>query len=210
MQKVRLLSTVAAALLLTAGTASAQSDKKGEAAAPAPAVQQKAPAEKTATPMNAGQKDTDTQKSSQSSGQAPSAADAGKTRATDKAASDKDAVEKSAPKAAAPTSPSTKSAAEPSSTTTTGQGSAAGAVKLSTEQRTKITTVLKQQKVEPAKLNISIRIGTRVPESVRFYPLPQEVYVIYPEWRGFDYILVGNEILIINPRTHEIVAILDV
>jgi uncharacterized protein DUF1236 len=48
-----------------------------------------------------------------------------------------------------------------------------------------------------------------VPASVRFYPLPAEVFVVYPEWRGYDYILVGNEILVINPRTHEIVAILE-
>jgi hypothetical protein len=36
-----------------------------------------------------------------------------------------------------------------------------------------------------------------------------EVIVVYPEWRGYDYILVGNEILVIDPRTHEIVAILE-
>jgi hypothetical protein len=48
-----------------------------------------------------------------------------------------------------------------------------------------------------------------VPESVHFYPLPVEVIAIYPEWRGYDYILVGSEILVIDPRTHEIVAILE-
>ena len=92
---------------------------------------------------------------------------------------------------------------------TTGQGAAAGSTKLSTEQSTKITTIIRQQKVAPAQLNVSVQVGNRVPESVRFYPLPAEVFVIYPEWRGYDYILVGNQILVINPRTHEIVAILD-
>ena len=91
---------------------------------------------------------------------------------------------------------------------TTGQGAAAGSANLSTEQRTKITTILRQNKVEPAHLNVSVRVGTRVPESVRFYPLPAEVFVVYPEWRGYSYILVGDQILVINPRTHEIVAIL--
>jgi Protein of unknown function (DUF1236) len=63
--------------------------------------------------------------------------------------------------------------------------------------------------VKPVHLNVSVRVGTRVPESVHFYPLPVEVYAFYPEWRGYYYILVGDEILVINPRTHEIVAILD-
>jgi hypothetical protein len=54
MQKARLLSTVAATLLLTISAASAQAPKKDEAPAPAPAAQQKAPAEKMAPAMNAG------------------------------------------------------------------------------------------------------------------------------------------------------------
>jgi hypothetical protein len=92
--------------------------------------------------------------------------------------------------------------------TTTGQG-AAGSARLSTEQRSKITTVIRQQKVQPVKLNVSISVGTRVPSSVHYYPLPREVVVIYPEWRGYDYILVGDQIVIIDPRSHEIVAILE-
>jgi hypothetical protein len=95
-----------------------------------------------------------------------------------------------------------------SASETTGQG-AAGSAKLSTEQRSKITTIIRQHKVAPAQLNVSVRVGTRVPDSVHFYPLPEQVFVIYPEWRGYDYILVGNEIVVIDPRTHEIVAVLE-
>jgi hypothetical protein len=102
-----------------------------------------------------------------------------------------------------------RSQTENSRSTTTGQGSAAGSAKLSTEQRTKISTVIRQHKVEPAHLNVSVRVGTRIPDSVHFYPLPTEVVTIYPEWRGFNYILVGDQIVVVDPGTHEIVAILD-
>ncbi|MDU6242224.1 MAG: DUF1236 domain-containing protein, partial [Bradyrhizobium sp.] len=44
---------------------------------------------------------------------------------------------------------------------------------------------------------------------VHFYPLPAEVVTIYPEWRGYDYILVREQIIVLDPRTHEIVAVLD-
>jgi hypothetical protein len=104
-------------------------------------------------------------------------------------------------------SKSTQSTTEPNRATT-GQG-AAGSAKLSTEQRTKITSVIRQQKVERTTLNVSVSIGTRIPGNVRFHPLPQEVFVIYPEWRGYDYILVGDQIVVVDPRTHEIVAILE-
>ncbi|MFY9757828.1 MAG: DUF1236 domain-containing protein, partial [Pseudolabrys sp.] len=104
-------------------------------------------------------------------------------------------------------SPSTKSSSEQNHTTT-GQG-AVGSAKLTTEQRTKISTVIKSQKVERVNLNVSVSVGTRIPSSVRVHTLPQEVIVIYPEWRGYDYILVGEQIVIISPRTHEIVAIIE-
>ena len=183
--------------------------------------------------MKAGEKNADTQKAPATVGQAPKASDADKTRATDKGGMDKNAGAKSdadvKAKAAETKTPDTKasdskapdvktnaaqdSSGSKASQSTIGQGAAAGSAKLSTEQRTKITTIIKQQKVErvePSKLNITISVGTRVPDrGVRFYPLPQEVFVIYPEWRGYDYILVGDQIVVIDPRTHEIVAILD-
>jgi hypothetical protein len=54
-----------------------------------------------------------------------------------------------------------------------------------------------------------VSVGTRIPASVHLYPLPVEVIAVYPDWRGYDYILVGDQIVIINPRTHEIVAIVE-
>jgi len=32
---------------------------------------------------------------------------------------------------------------------------------------------------------------------------------IYPEWRGYEFVLVHDQILVVDPKTFEIVAILD-
>ena len=235
MRKVHLLATVAAASLLLATSAMAQG-KKDEMPARAPAAQQNAPAEKVAPPMHAGQKKPETTgqavksddkgkadlktedhhktgmkaddtKKPGTSGQATKSSEPGKAEMKIES--------KDKTGATAKETVDTKSGAAQKSSTavdnkasTSGQGAAASA-NLTTQQRTKITSIIKQQKVAPVKLNVSVRVGTRVPDSVHFYPLPQQVFVIYPEWRGYDYILVGDEILVINPRTHEIVAILD-
>jgi hypothetical protein len=100
--------------------------------------------------------------------------------------------------------------AETKSQTTTGQAGAGA--KLSTEQRTKITTVIRSEHVAPVtNVNFSIAVGTRVPrDGVSFRPLPAEVVTIYPEWRGYEFILVRNQIVVVDPATYEIVAILDV
>jgi hypothetical protein len=74
---------------------------------------------------------------------------------------------------------------------TTGQAAAGG--KLSSEQRTKITTVIKSQHVQPVtNVNFAISVGTRVPRNVGFHPLPMEIVTIYPEWRGFEFFLVNT------------------
>jgi len=87
--------------------------------------------------------------------------------------------------------------------------SSAKSVKLSTEQRTKIRTTLINTKVERVtNVNFSIRVGARVPRTVHFYPLPIEIVEIVPEYRDYVYIIVGDEILIIDPNTFEIVAVL--
>lgn len=168
---------------------------------------------------NKEMKGRDTYKAPETRGQAPRGAEQPETRGQAPAGTQQ---QKPGMKGDA-TSPSTRSTTEGTKSQdnvqgtqreqseTTGQG-AAGAAKLSTEQRTKITTVIRDQKVEriePSKLNISIRVGERVPSHVRFYPLPTEVVTIYPEWRGYLYILVGDEILVVHPRTHEIVAVLE-
>jgi hypothetical protein len=229
MRKARLLSTVAATLLLSVGVASAQTMKNDEAPARAPAAQQNAPAEKVAPTLKPGDQKASTKKSSETIGQAPKAPESDKSemkksQTMDKASPAGPAVKGSSDANGGPnkskstnsTAESAPGAATPSAKSvdenkksTTGQGAAAVSAKLSTEQRSKITTIIRSHKVEPAKLNVTVSVGTRVPDSVHFYPLPAEVFVVYPEWRGYDYILVGGEILVIDPRTHQIVAILE-
>jgi len=89
-------------------------------------------------------------------------------------------------------------------------GQAGAGAKLSTEQRTKITTVIKQQRVAPVtNVNFSVSVGTRVPRDVSFHPLPAEIVTIYPDWRGYEFILVRDQIVVIDPSSLEIVAVLD-
>jgi hypothetical protein len=103
-----------------------------------------------------------------------------------------------------------KSTTDTRSQTTTGQAGAGA--KLSGEQRTKITTVIRGEHVAPVNnVNFSISVGTRVPrEGVSFHPLPAEVVTIYPEWRGYEYFLVNDRIVVVDPRTLEIVDVIDV
>jgi hypothetical protein len=48
-----------------------------------------------------------------------------------------------------------------------------------------------------------------VPRSVRFVSVPGTIIAIEPSWRGYDYFMVGEQIVIVDPRSMEIVAIID-
>jgi hypothetical protein len=197
MRTLRLLSTATAIALLSGGIAFAQDTKKDAAPAPAPAAQQNAPAEKIGPSLKAGK-----EKAQKENANSDAKAAAGKAEEQHKAAEGANAL---TPNAA----PKASEAATPENRATTGQGAASGAARLSTEQRTQINAAFRAHKVPSIHLNVSVEVGARVPESVHFYPVPEEVIVMYPEWRGYDYIYVGDEIVIVDPRTHEIVAIFE-
>ena len=89
-------------------------------------------------------------------------------------------------------------------------GQAGAGAKLTTEQRTRITSVIREQRIAPVNnVNFAISVGTRVPRDVGFHPLPAEIVTIYPEWRGYEFFLIRDQIVVVDPRTLEIVAVLE-
>ena len=81
--------------------------------------------------------------------------------------------------------------------------------RLSDEQRERIHTVIgSHREARVDHVDFSVSVGTRVPRTVHVVALPEEVIRIVPQYRGFRYIVVRNEILIIDPDTFEIVAVL--
>ena len=176
----------AALLIASNGFAAAQGTSPGGAAAPAPA-QQSAPPEKMAPAEKSAPA---------TSKDAPASADKKATQS-----------DKLAPKAgAAKSSTDTKAGDTKSSTADTKGATAAPPA----EKQTQISSAIKQEKVEEVtNVNFNISIGTAVPSTVRYYPLPPRIIEIYPEWRGYDFILVRGKYIILRPRTHEIVYIIE-
>ena len=85
-------------------------------------------------------------------------------------------------------------------------------VSLTTEQKSTIRSKVltgSAPRVEGGA-NFDIKIGAVVPRTVRVSPVPQTIIEIEPAWRGFMYFVRGDEIVIVDPRTLEIVAVLDV
>jgi hypothetical protein len=104
-----------------------------------------------------------------------------------------------------------KSAAEkaaPSDTTASKAGTQPR-VQLSEQQQTRVReTVLKQRNARVTNVNFSVTVGTRVPRSVRLVALPAGVIEVVPEYRSYHYVVVGDDIVIVDPGSYEIVYVL--
>jgi hypothetical protein len=93
---------------------------------------------------------------------------------------------------------------------TTGNAAASATAVPPAEKRAQITSAIKQEKVEEVtNVNFNVSVGTTVPAGVRYHSLPSRIVEIYPEWRGYDFILVHGKYIVLRPHTHEIVYIIE-
>ena len=106
-----------------------------------------------------------------------------------------------------------KPGAGPADTKASTSGSAASGARAAApppEKRSQIATAIKQEKITEARdVNFNISIGARVPSTVHFYPIPTRIIEIYPEWSGYQVILVNGRYVIVRPNTYEIVYIIE-
>jgi hypothetical protein len=83
---------------------------------------------------------------------------------------------------------------------------------VTSEQRTQIRQRLGSNtsaRIDRANVNFSLSVGVRVPTSVRLYDLPPAIVEIVPAYRGYKYVIVEEEIVIIDPRSHTIVTVIE-
>ena len=226
--KNSLLSSVAAlTLVIGAGSAFAQGTgmKGNEVPAAAPKTENAAPSPKAegTAPMNSPAKGSAETAPAAGAKTGATAQDKGEPKGS-KAANDMKADGKPAPAATTPPTNSAAKEAKPpaadskaagtepkaGSTATTGNAATSATAAPPAEKRTQITSAIKQEKVEEVtNVNFNISVGTTVPSSVRYHALPPRIVEIYPEWRGYDFIVVRGKYIILRPQTHEIVYIIE-
>lgn len=96
------------------------------------------------------------------------------------------------------------------SQTTTGNAATSATAAPPAEKRTQIVSAIRSEKIqETTNVNFNVSVGAVVPSGVRFHPLPPRIVEIYPEWRGYEVILVHGRYVIVRPQTHEIVYIIE-
>jgi hypothetical protein len=87
------------------------------------------------------------------------------------------------------------------------QPDASGRIELGEQQQTRISSVIREQKLEPVtNLNFAVSVGSAVPPSVRLHPLPRELADVVPEYRSYNFFVAQREVVIVDPQSYKIVA----
>ena len=230
-----LISVAAAALIAGTGFANAQGTMGRDAGSAGPAAQQSAPSSDRGGASSGGAMQRDSGGSSGMKGESGMKADStDKAEPGSKAAQDGNRMqgEKSksmhsedSPKDSAKGSKEMKAegrdsktgdthtkgaASTDSKSQTTGNAATSATSAPPAEKRTQIVSAIRSEKIqETTNVNFNISVGAVVPSGVRFHPLPPRIVEIYPEWRGYEVILVSGRYIIVRPQTHEIVYIIE-
>jgi hypothetical protein len=83
-------------------------------------------------------------------------------------------------------------------------------VELSSEQRTRIHGVFEHERdrYRVGHVDFDIREGVRIPRRFHLYTLPSDIVEVVPAYRGYRFFYYEDQIVIVDPVTLEIVAVI--
>ena len=102
----------------------------------------------------------------------------------------------------------------PNSTTTTAappnEADRSAPPKLTGEQRQKVMESVRRLRLRAYQTaNVTLQHGTRLPSNVPVQAMPAEVIALVPGYRRYAMVLIKDELVVVNPRTHIIVDVIS-
>lgn len=140
----------------------------------------------------------------------------GKTNSQAKASEQQKAVDQKAAQSKQSIDPSkgrNKNAAQnPAPSQSTKQAadkSGAASTKLSETDRAKVFSTLKSGRhASRQNVNIQVSVGERLPPRLHSRALPSTIVRTMPQFRGYEYVMIRDEIAIVRPGTREVVEVI--
>jgi hypothetical protein len=108
------------------------------------------------------------------------------------------------------TAQSSTSDQKSTSASTSGPSGSGALASLSSEQRSEVTQAFTSKSVNTvSNVNFDVSVGATVTRDVHLAPVPDEVVRILPQYRGYRYVVVRDEIVIVEPRTKRVVEVIS-
>jgi hypothetical protein len=88
-------------------------------------------------------------------------------------------------------------------------GAVAQTIVVTPEVQTEFKTYITTEKVAPVVVEGDIAVGTALPDTVVLQPVPDVIVTKSPELKGHRYALVGSRVVVVEPSTTKVVAVVD-
>lgn len=83
-------------------------------------------------------------------------------------------------------------------------------VNINTQQRTRINQSIARLDVKPVtNVNFAVSVGTVIPRDVRLQTLPSDIEEVVPQYRGYSFFVIRDEVVIVEPSSHKIVTVIS-
>lgn len=92
------------------------------------------------------------------------------------------------------------------------QPAGSGEVSARIASNPEVSTRIEQSvtRINPVSVNVDVRVGGSIPRTVELHPVPQAIIEIAPRYREYRVIRVREEIVIVNPRSYEVVEVIRI
>ena len=97
--------------------------------------------------------------------------------------------------------------ARPRGNATAGSAAAIGNVRISNQNAARVADALMSMGHNQT-ITAPVNVGAPLPGDVDLLPLPPAVVALVPEYQGNDYVVVNDEIVIVQPTTRQVVEII--
>jgi Protein of unknown function (DUF1236) len=77
------------------------------------------------------------------------------------------------------------------------------------DQRKQIVNDLRRDRSARTNINVRVNVGERLPPRVQPRRLPPDIVRIAPQYRGYEYTVIEDRVVIVDPRRREVIDILD-
>lgn len=93
------------------------------------------------------------------------------------------------------------------------RGGASGSLRLTEQERSRVSasfsTRIDRMNVRPlSRSQVAVSIGATLPRSVHLHAVPRGIIVAYPQFRNHRFVVVEDEIVIVEPRSQRVVSVL--
>jgi hypothetical protein len=88
-------------------------------------------------------------------------------------------------------------------------GAVAQTIVVTPEVQTEFKTYVTTQKVAPVEIDAQIAVGATLPETVVLQPVPDVIVTKSPEFKDYRYAVVGSRVVIVEPSTTKVVAVVE-